>query len=380
MIFTADDEVSEPARSGERRAGAHRVLSLCIVAGLAAMTDGHRSAAAAAGESRIVVDLADRKVTLPEHVHRVACNEVLCYEKFFLLGGSGLVAAMRQTDPPWMSTIDPDVGRVSKIAIPETALNREELLADGDDVVFLRFNRLQLRGLELARIPAVVSQPPLQTHFKDASAFGEAQKRMVRMFGSVIGGDAARKAEEWCAYYDERIGYVMARTANIPQAQRPKAYYLRGPAATMTQGPHSNAYWYGVIAGANMTAKDLELEGPLPMSMEELVSLDPEFIFVGRQYSPDLVLHDPRWQNISAVKNDRVIPLPAGMFYWDGSTEGILLAELMAKTIYPDRFNDLDMASEVRRYFSKFYQFEFTEEQLGKFLRGLTPAGIRRGY
>jgi iron complex transport system substrate-binding protein len=68
------------------------------------------------------------------------------------------------------------------------------------------------------------------------------------------------------------------------------------------------------------------------------------------------------------------------MFYWDGSTEGILLAELMAKTLYPDRFDDLDFGAEVRRYFKTFYRFEFTDAQLDNFLRGLAPEGTRRNH
>ena len=68
------------------------------------------------------------------------------------------------------------------------------------------------------------------------------------------------------------------------------------------------------------------------------------------------------------------------MFYWDGSTEGMLLAEFMAKAMYPDRFADLDMGREVRSYYQTFYHFTFTDEQLSRFLAGSTPAGIRRGY
>jgi iron complex transport system substrate-binding protein len=335
-----------------------------------------RLVAAAASESnRRIVDMANRVVSLPEHIHRVACYEVLCYEKFFLLGGNNLVTAMYRTDPPWMSTIDPGVGLVDKV---ENAPNREELLANDDDIVFLRYDRQQLRGLASVGIPTVVSQPPPRTRFRDAAAFGDTQKGMMRLFGNIIGGDAVRAAEDWCAYYDERISYVMKRTADIAPERRRRAYYLRGPQATNTQGPNSNTYWYGMIAGADMIVKDLTLDVQGPMSIEEIVSLDPEFIFVGRQYSHDLVLRDPRWKNISAIKNGHLIPLPAGMFYWDGSTEGILLAELMAKTIYPDHFGDLDMASEVRRYFNRFYRFEFTDDQLKKFMLGLTPSGIRR--
>ena len=385
MTFPADDKVSEPARSVEHWSGARRILGVCGAACLAAMVAGllaerHRPVSTPAGENRrLVIDMADRTVSVPQHVHRVACFEILCYEKFLLLGGSGRVAERNRNDPPWISTINPNAEHVPKIVgnVP----NREELLKDGIDVVFLRYDGLQLRGLASAGIPAVVSQPPLQTHFRDATAFGDAQKRMVRLFAQIIGGDAERRAEEWCAYFDERIGYLMARTAEIPEAQRPKAYYIRGPGAATTQGPHSDTYWYGVIGGADMIVKNLQLNGQGPMSMEEIVNLDPDFIFVGRQFAPELVTNDAKWRGISAVKNRDVIPLPQGMFnYWDGSTESFLLAELIAKTLYPDRFTELDMGAEVMRYFKRFYNFDFTEDGISKFLRGLTPAGIRRNY
>jgi iron complex transport system substrate-binding protein len=255
---------------------------------------------AAAGDlGRRIVDMANRAVNLPQPIRRVACFEVLCYEKFFLLGGGPLVAAMYRTDPPWMTMINPSIGAIRKV---ENTPNREELLADRIDVVFLREDRQQLRALAQAGIPAVVSQPPAGTRFKDAAAFAAAQKRMVRLVGSIIGGDAETTAEEWSAWYDERIAYVMGRTADIPEPRRLRAYYLRGPAAAITQGRDSSTYWYGTIAGATMIVKNLELASPGLMSMEEIVSLDPEYIFVGRQYSPDLVLHDPKWRNVSAVK------------------------------------------------------------------------------
>ena len=226
----------------------------------------------------------------------------------------------------------------------------------------------------------MVSQPPAQTHFNDVTEFGQAQKRMVRLVAEIIGGDAVKKAEQWSAFFDERQSYLRKRLADVPDAQRPTAFYLRGPSAQQTHGPGGAAYWYGVLGGANMISKDLPFNNQGPMSMEEIAKRDPDYIFVGRQYSPDLVLKDPKWQDIAAVKDDHVVPVPAGMFYWDGSTEGILFAELVAKMLYPDRFRDLDMRTEVRRYFEIFYQFEFTDGQLDKFMRGLTPAGVRRGY
>jgi len=42
-----------------------------------------------------------------------------------------------------------------------------------------------------------------------------------------------------------------------------------------------------------------------------------------------------------------VLPMPDGVFYWDGGPEGaLLLTEFIAKLLHPDRFADLDMRAE----------------------------------
>jgi iron complex transport system substrate-binding protein len=331
----------------------------------------------AGAASRTVTDMAGRTVAVPDNPRRVACFEVLCYEKFFLLGAADRVADMYRTDPPWMRLIDPKAAERAKV---EGVANREQLLGEGIDLVFLRYDPAQLAGLAAVGLTAVVSQPPLTTAFANVQEFTATQKRMVRLFAQIIGGDAVARAERWCADYDARIAFVTARLADLPKGRRRRAYYLRGPAAVNTQGPTSNTYWYGMIGGANMIVEGTNLIGPAPMAIEEILRRDPEFIFVGRQYSPDLVLKDPAWQGVTAVKRGEVLQLPDGFFYWDGSTEGGLLAELIAKTLYPDRFRDLDIGKEVQDYYRTFYGFTFTPKQLQNFLAGLTPEGVRRGY
>jgi iron complex transport system substrate-binding protein len=335
------------------------------------------AAASAMAETQTLTDMAGRTVTAPRNPSRVACVEVLCFEKFFLLGAQDRLVEMVRTDPPWMSTIDPAVARIAKV---EATPNREDLLARGVDLVFLRYDQLQLDALARAGLPAVVSQRVLGMIAPSAEAFIDSEKQAVRLFGAVIGGDASVKAERWCADFDARFAYVMGRTRDIAQAKRPRIYYLRGPDALTTQGPGLNTYWYAKIAGGSVIAGDPNMKGPAPISMEEILRQDPEYIFVGRQYSPNLVLKDPHWKDVSAVKNGHVVSLPDGLFYWDGSTEGMLLSEFIAKTIHPDLFADLDLAHEVRGYYQTFYGFNFTEEQLSRFLAGQTPEGVRRGY
>ena len=326
-------------------------------------------------KGRVVTDLSGRQVTIPEKVSRVACLEVLGYEKLFLLGETDKISVMYATDAPWMEITNPRVKELAKF-VGEP--NFEELLKRKVDVVFFRYNAEQTQAkLSALGIPGIISQP-VQHGLESAEAFRESTKEMVRLYGEVFGAAATRKAEAWCRYYDEKIRYVTTRTSQLPQGARPRVYYLRGPDALTTQGLNSSTGWYGTMAGADMVAKNATLNGKGSVSMEDIVRWNPEYIFVGRQYSRDLVLKDARWRDIQAVKQGKVYCLPEGVFFWDGSSEGVLLMEFLAKKLHPDLFTDLDMAKELKDYYLRFYGYRLTDDEAEKILNGLSPDGQRK--
>ena len=225
----------------------------------------------------------------------------------------------------------------------------EDLLLKRVDVAFFAYNADRtLKKLESLGITGLVSQPVGRTP-KTAEEFLADAKRSVRLFGQVLGGEAEQRAEDWCRDLDRRVAFVSERLAGLPAEQRLKVYYVRGPGALNTQGTGSNTFWYSKLGGANMVIENQPLAGKGSTSMEDLVRWNPDVILVGRQYPLDLVLKDERWAGIAAVKNSRVYSTPEGVFYWDGGPEGVLLMELVAKLLYPDRFAGLDMTAEVQR-------------------------------
>lgn len=335
------------------------------------------SAAGAAAEdrprARTVVDLSGTAVTLPGRVARVACLEVLCYPRMLTLGAARDVVQMTETDAPWMEVVDPRVREIPKV--PAVA-NLEDLVARKVDAVFFFYDLAQTRArLGRMDVPALVSQPPGTA--ASAAEFVAANRRAVRLFGEVLGGAAARRAEDWCAWYDERVHYVTSRTARLTRAQRPRVYYVRGPDGLTTQGQGSATFWYGEMAGGDMVVKDVPLAGRGPVSMESVLRWDPQFLLVGRSFPAALVLSDPRWQSVSAVVHRQVIESPVGVFYWDGGPESALLLEFLAKTLHPELFPELDLGKEVADYYLRFYGYRLSREQVRLLLAGRGPDGAR---
>ncbi len=329
---------------------------------------------AGGAQAREVTDLAGRRVEVPATVRRVACLEVLCYPRMAMLGAAARIVIMDPAPAPWVRRTNP---RVAAIPVFRGSASLEEILAARPDVVFLNaaLDPQALARLAAAGIPALVSQPvrPPAT----ALDFAADSRAMVLLFGRVLGGEAERRAEAWCAYFDERVHFVESRVAALPEDRRPRLYYVRGPRALSTQGRGGYTTWIGTMAGARMVVDRSAIGNKGEASMEELVRWDPQVIVVGRQYSLGVVLDDPRWRDIAALRDRRVYPSPVGVFYWDGGPEQVLLLQYLAKLLHPDLFADLDMVAEVKGYYARFYGTALSDAEAALLLAGRSPDGSR---
>lgn len=324
-------------------------------------------------QARPVTDLSGRVVEIPDIPVRIACLEVLCYPRMLMLGAQDKVVAMVRTAAPWMERSNPVVAAIpSFLGTP----NPEEVLALRPQVAFIN-KSYGLTGdfLAAAGVPALIAQPGRQA--RSADEFIADAKAMVRLFGQVLGGESARLAEDWCAYFDKRLTMVRSRVAAIPPERRPSLYYVRGPRVINTQGRGGYTTWVGELAGARMVVNQGTWGGKGDLSTETLLAWNPDIVVVGRQYPLDVVLADPRLADLAAVRNRRVYPTPEGVFYWDGGPEQVLLLQFLAKLLYPDLFADLDLAAEVKAYYARFYRTFLTDAEVATLLQGRSPDGSR---
>ena len=162
---------------------------------------------------RTVMDMTGRSVELPAKVERVACLEVLCYQK-------APHAGRRQPH----RCDDEDQRAVDGGHQPGRERNRddppepdfEDLLLKRVDVAFFAYNADRtLKKLESLGITGLVSQPVGRTP-KTAEEFLADAKRSVRLFGQVLGGEAEQRAEDWCRDLDRRVAFVSGRLAGLP--------------------------------------------------------------------------------------------------------------------------------------------------------------------
>lgn len=324
--------------------------------------------------TRPVRDIYGDVRRVPETIARVACLDVLCYSTLITLGEADKVVALQANAvrTPWAARVRSPRG----IELLGVSPSTEMLLAEKVDVVFGGYggdreaDAFARAGLTQVRAQAIGGKTAT------VEEFVASQKRLVQVFGETLGGPARAKAEDWCRFYDEVVARVLSRTRSIPLSRRPKAFFVRGPSPLATHGKGAYVYWYGEMAGAEMVVKGKAASGDV--ALEELVRWDPELMFVGRQYPASLVLDDPRLQGIRAIRERRVLEVPAGVFFWDGGPECALLLLYLAKHLHPEIFPDIDLAFEVKRYYRRFYGTELADPEVGLLLQGRGPDGERR--
>jgi len=326
-----------------------------------------------AEDMRMVTDAVGRSVAIPVEAQRVACLTGACYEKVFLLGQAEKIVVRQRNFPPWLEQTNPKAGDIPTV----TSANAEDLLSRHAQLAFSFNQPGPLDKLTSAGIPALVTTPAI-AEARDRQDFLRAVTGEMALFGEVLGPRAKAVAEDWRLYHDAMVARITAKTDRLSPEARPKVYYVRGPTALTTHGRESSIRWYGEMAGADMGLARRTRPGISPVNIEDIIAWNPDIIFVGRQYPLELVTQDPRWSDIAAVKSGRVIAVPDGVFFWDASSEGVLLLAFMARTLHPDLFADLNIAEEVKAYYRRFYHYALSDAEVERLLQGRGPDGRRQ--
>lgn len=353
------------------------VVAICVVIAVIAIvstainTDHSSKEIKNSDPSRQITDQEGRNVTIPTNVTRVAALAGQSYEKLILLNQTDKMAVTISawTNLPWSSKIAP---QLKNIPI-ENDPNVEDLISKKVQVVFCLSYDGTKDKLNSSDIAVVVTQKN-SGNPENVDSFTRYVKQEIALYGEVMGPDAKETAEEWGAYFEQKVNYVTSRTKNLTDSQRPTVYYARGPDAITTQGKNSYTQFYVEMAGGKYVAKTTDKEGLQSVTMEQLLAWNPDVIFVGRVNSTNIITNDTRLSNIKAVQDERVYLCPQGVAYWDYGAEGVLLMEYFAKTLHPELFQDLNMTSEVKDYYSRFYHYNLTDEEANRILQHLPPA------
>lgn len=355
------------------------IMTLALMCGLLTGCGSKPAESTDNSAGRVITDCAGVEVEIPENVDRVVCTSASAVP--FLLGmgvEDKIVGAHGSTlGHSWAAVFyDGFKEEAGKVALFGKNPNAEELIAAEVDLVILK-DASYAEELRKQGIPAICFKYTNKDELYAA----------VDMLGEVFGDDAKAFAAKWEAKLDSTIQTISDELKDLPEDEKCNVYYVDATGAEassenlfLTAGGGSFVEYWINASGANLvTSKYSDLE---QIDQEEGLSLNPDTIFIcgWLEYeAKDIMMNDPLWQDVPAVKNNRVFLMPTSFASYDRfSMEMPLMMSYTANQLYPD-YHEFGGIDELREFYKEYYGRDFSDDQLENMLKGLNPDGSRMG-
>jgi iron complex transport system substrate-binding protein len=190
-----------------------------------------------------------------------------------------------------------------------------------------------------------------------------------RLHGLLTGEQA--RAEELARYCEDVVRTCQSRLATVPQVKRPRVYYARGPRGLDTGlGGSINVETIEFMGAVNVAGSTRG--GLATVSVEQVLSWDPDVIITIDQDFAANVRRDPSWATVKAVRQGRVHLSPKMPFGWVDFPPSVnripglwWLGTLLYPTLFPE-----DLTAVTREFYSRFYHRTPTDPQIAFVLEG----------
>lgn len=314
-----------------------------------------------------VIDYLGREVTIPKKIDRIACLYAFSGHVVTMLGdGNKIVAVVNGLKRDTLLT---DINtNIQNAIVPNRGdkINIEELAKVNPDLIFIQESTAKDEGekrkLDEMKIPYLV------VNFNSI----KEQQQSISMIGKAIG--KSEKAEKFNAFYNEMIQLVSKNIKNISQKNRIRVYHSVNEATRTDPEDSLPSEWIKLAGAVNVSVGEnlKAIDEKYFASLEQILLWDPDVILVNEDGVSDYILKNSQWQTLKSVKNKKVYQLPNGVSRWGhpGGLETPLAIVWTAKTLYPEKFKDLNVEVITARFYKDFFDYELNEEMIQKILLG----------
>ncbi|KJE21625.1 ABC-type Fe3+-hydroxamate transport system, periplasmic component [Frankia torreyi] len=360
-----------------RPAASRQALALGVAAAVAALAAGCGSSSSDASPpaptTQVVTSMTGEKTTVPLKIDRIAEQFPAHTVTDIMLGvGDKLVAIPQNVKTiPFLRKVYPGVNDLPELFRNGGKVNMEELLKLKPDVVSTISGGDTMTPFTQAGLPAVNMA---------FNTFPELAPS-IQLAGKVYGGAAAAKAKEFSDYVNAKLAMVQSRLAKLPATEKPSVVHIASYPPVVVDGGKSLIDGWINIAGGTDSASGVK-GTHVTVSMEQLLQWNPDVLIIetpggdqglaanSAQSVVDNLAKSPGWADLKAVKAGRVYLNPQGLYPWDRfGPEEALQIQWTAKVLHPDLFTDVDIRSETRNFYQKFFNYHTTEADLDQILQ-----------
>lgn len=333
-------------------------------------------------DTHTVVDCMDRTVQVPDEITSIACLYAYAGHACVFLGCEDRITSV-------VDGLKRDVLMLRKIENLEQmpspyqahAINIEELMDTKPDIILLRAENLinggEVEKLDKTGIPYVVI---------DYSTMAQ-QVQSIRVIGKALGCE--EKAEAYLSYYEKTMDMVKERVSAVLEEDRKKVYHSVNE---VLRADVKDTLSYEVLQTAGViNVLDLDdgvtLDGDKAYTtVEQIYRWDPDMVLANEPEAAEYFRSDSKFEGLRAVREGNICQLPIGLSRWGhpGSIETPLAALYIAKLVYPECFEDIDMEQETKDFYHNFLEMDLTDEELQGIFSGIgmreqkIPAGVTK--
>lgn len=322
-------------------------------------------------QAREIVDMAGRKVTIPDRITKVYSTSPPATYMIYALDQSmliGMNALLKDTERKYLSSKVRSLPVLGGYFGQTQVVNIEMIMKLKPDIVIMwistdsAINRKSEADMRKLGIPLVFMK------INRIEDYGPG----LRFLGKLLNReDRARKLAD---YGDKALMEAGAVTKTVHPGESVSVYYAEGPDGLYTECDTSRhtelINWVGARNVHHCQTKtDYGMER---ISLEQVILYNPDVIFIQEKDFYKHIRQDQRWRQIKAVRNNRVFIIPKAPFNWfdrPPSYMHYLGIKWVMASLYPELYH-IDITKEIKTFYRLFLGLKLTDEQCGEILAG----------
>ncbi len=357
------------------------ILALMMAVTLFACGRSSQTESAAGGKAEevTITDLIGREVSVtPGQYQKVVCIGAGALRMYSYIGDTALLCGVEDIDNPTLENrpkMFDSVARPYVLAFGDVfsqlpscgvggpnaqTAEAEKILACAPDIVISEYEDVEKENA----LQEQLGVPVVTLKAGPGGVFDDAFKNSMTLLGILFGKE--EKARTLISFIDAQTADITARTAGIADADKPGVYVCGlGNWGTTNHLMTAQNYIPCRIANVKNVVNDLAKDGIGPIEQEKFTALgkDIDIIIMDaaavKNIKPLYQADSSLFDSCKAWQTGRVYLQMAYNAYYTNYETALMNTWFMAKTAYPDRFTDVDMAAKTD---------EITQAFLGKAL------------
>ena len=356
-------------------------LAACNDASSVATDEGETSA-----EEKVIQDQLGRDVTIPNDVERIVVGGILPYFSTWYVGTNSTEEvvglhpnAYNAAENSMLANISPEILDASTDFVKNGEVNIEELMKVDPQIYFE--NSSDEKTLEKVA-EAGISTVGLQTiQVADADPLATFNS-WLKITSDIKGGEVTERADRFIEEGEKVQTMIDEGLTGVEDTEKPRVMFLHQHSDKSIIVGGANFFsekWIKATGGTDIVGDD-GVEGQKEVNMEQIYAWNPDIIYITNftETQPDDLLNNSvsgqDWSEVQAVKDGNVHKVPLGIYRWfppNGDTP--LMLKWMAQINHPEVF-DYDINEEIKNYYSDFYEYELTDDDVDSILHPSSDA------